>query len=104
MLYNAITMATRNERVDSDGATRLQELVDRNRLFTYFVVIEVILVVTAYWLDNWTVYTLGEGGPDMTDVTAGLLGGWAVVFGILGLVGFGLMAASKFWVRIDRRY
>ncbi|WP_224337732.1 hypothetical protein [Haloprofundus halobius] len=96
-------MATRNERVDSDVATRFREFVDKNRLFTYFVVIELSLIVTAYWLDTWTSFTLGESGPDMTDVTAGLLGGWAVVFGVFGLVGFGLMAASRFWIRIDRR-
>ncbi|WP_129113766.1 hypothetical protein [Halegenticoccus tardaugens] len=98
-------MATRNESTGSESTAldSVREFVDKNRLLTYFLLIEVSLVVTAYWLDTWTSFTLEEGGADLTDITAGLLGGWAVVFGLLGVVGFLLMAASRLWIRIDRR-
>ncbi|WP_101295812.1 hypothetical protein [Halegenticoccus soli] len=96
-------MATRSEGSRSDFAASIREFVDKNRLLTYFILIETSFVVSAYWLDTWTSYSLGPSGVDITDVAAGLLGGWAVVFGLLGLVGFLLAAVSRLWIRIDRR-
>lgn len=80
---------------------RVREYVDNHRLMTYFLSIEALFVLAAWYLDTWMSITLTPTGPDLSDIMAGLFAGWAVVFGLIGVVGLALLAASRFWLRFD---
>ncbi|HET7325290.1 MAG TPA: hypothetical protein VFJ06_13265 [Halococcus sp.] len=96
-------MATRTEQADTGIGDSIREFVDNHRLLTYFILLEVSLVVVAYYLDTWQSVVLEPSGPDLSDVTAGLLGAWAVVFGFFGVVGIVLLLGSQLWTRVGRR-
>jgi hypothetical protein len=81
----------------------IKEFVDNHRLTTYFVIFEALLVFFAWYLDTWMSVVLGGSGEDISDIMAGLLGGWAVVFGLIGFVGIAFVVTSHFWVRFSRR-
>lgn len=95
-------MATSTDQVDTGLSDSIREFVDNHRLVTYFVLLEVFFIVSAYYLDTYMSVMLDPNGPDLSDVAAGLLGGWAVVFGLFGVVGFGLLLGSRLWTRIGR--
>ena len=80
---------------------RVREYVDNHRLVTYFLSVEVLFVFVAWYLDTWMSITLTQSGPDISDIVAGLFAGWAVVFGLLGLIGLGLLTVSRLWLRFD---
>lgn len=88
-------MATENEQVPSNTGNGIREFVDNHRLVTYYLVFEAFLIVSAYYLDTWTSFTVGPDGPDLSDIAAGLLGGWAVIFGLIGLIGIVLLVVSR---------
>lgn len=91
----------RKEQLGLDA--RIKEYVDNHGLMTYFLIIEVVLVFTAWYFDTWVSFTLTPEGPDLSDIVAGLLGGWAVVFALIGLIGVGLLVLSRLWLKIRRR-
>ncbi len=96
-------MATRTEQADTGIGDSIREFVDNHRLVTYFLLLEVSLVVGAYYLDTWMSVVLDPSGPDLSDVIAGLLGAWAVVFGLFGVVGVVLLFGSQLWTRVGHR-
>lgn len=99
----SIEMVSEEAVKEPSIGSRLREFVDNHRLTTYFLIIEAVLVFLAWYLDTWTSVVLGGSGEDISDITAGLLGGWAVVFGVFGFVGVCFIIASHFWVRFTQR-
>lgn len=95
-------MATKLEEVQSDIGGDAREFMDDHRLLTYFLLIETFFVFSAYYLDTWVSVTLTADGPDLSDILAGLLGGWAVAFGGIGLIGFALIFGSRILLRYGR--
>ena len=79
---------------------RVREYVDNHRLMTYFVSVEALFVFAAWYLDTWMSITLTPTGPDISDIMAGLFAGWAVVFGLIGVIGLALLAGSRLLLRI----
>lgn len=96
-------MTKENEPNRLAVADEIREHIDHHRLATYFLLVELVFIFGAWYLDTWMSITLTQGGPDMSDIMAGLLGGWAVVFALIGLLGVILLGASRLWLKVGRR-
>ncbi|WP_227355852.1 hypothetical protein [Haladaptatus salinisoli] len=95
-------MDTGNEPTRSGIGDSVRNYIDNHRLLTYFVVIEALLVFSAWYLDTWVSFVLTKSGDDISDIAAGLLGAWAVIFALIGLVGACLIVSSRLWLRVGR--
>lgn len=97
-----IPMATETRsEFDNLYRERVREIIDDHRWSVFFVVFELFLVVAAYLLDAWSSFVIG--GVDLTDLTAGLLGAFAVVAAIFGVVAVLALGLSKLWLIYSRR-
>lgn len=85
---------------DSPYRERVREIIDDYRWPVFFIVFELFLVVAAYLLDEWSSFVIG--GVDLTDLTAGLLGAFAVVAAIFGAVAVIALGLSKLWLVYSR--
>lgn len=86
---------------EAGGVDRIRELIEKHKLVAVFVGIEASFLLGALIADTVTI-RVEEQGPALSDVTAGLLGGLAVVWILIGAVTYGVLLASNLYMRYQR--
>lgn len=73
---------SRSSGVERAETSTLRSFVDRNRLFVYFIIGDILLAGLGYGLDAWY-----QSKPDaeIMLIVAGLIGTFALILGVIGV-------------------
>lgn len=86
---------------DTNGIEKINELIAEYKLVAIFVGVELFFVLGGLAADMVTI-RIEESGPALSHIVAGLMGGFAVVWILLGVVTYGVVAASNLYMRYQR--
>jgi hypothetical protein len=86
---------------DASGIGKISERIQRHKTLAIFLGIELCLIVGGL-VAGAVEITLTEGGPVLSHVVAGLFGGLAVVWLLIGAATYAVLLASNLYMRYQR--
>lgn len=86
---------------DGSGIAQISERIEKHKTLVIFLAIELCFIVGGLVADTVEI-TVKESGPVLSHVVAGLFGGLAVVWLLIGAVTYGVLLASNIYMRYQR--
>lgn len=93
--------SARDSLGSSIDAKQINEFVEKYKGLVIFLSIELFFLVSGFLFGQVTI-RIEEQGPALSDIIAGLMGGLAVVWILLGAVTYGVLLLSNLWLRYQR--
>ncbi|WP_224450385.1 hypothetical protein [Haloprofundus salilacus] len=89
------------ESSDASGIEQISNLIEKHKTLAIFLGIELCFIVGGL-IAGTVEITVKEGGPVLSHIIAGLLGGLAVVWILIGAVTYAVLLASNLYMRYQR--
>lgn len=95
------TESIRDSLAENAELEAINEWIAEHKMLALFIGLEIFFIVSGYLFGMVTI-RIEEQGPALSDIIAGLLGGLAVVWVLIGAVTYGVLLLSNLYMRYQR--